>query len=73
MASSSLCAVGGVPGSGQFMAGTANMLAALAARNDTQERRLAALEKTVALREGAMNQIATTLARVARELIGLRP
>jgi hypothetical protein len=31
------------------------------------------LEKTVALRETAANQIATALARAARELIGLRP
>ena len=58
---------------GQFMARTANMLAALAARNDAQERRIAALEKTVALRETAATQIATALARAARELIGLRP
>jgi hypothetical protein len=55
------------------MARTETMLAALAARNDAQERRIAALEKTIALRETAANQIATALARAARELIGLRP
>jgi hypothetical protein len=48
---------------GQFMARTANMLVALAARSDAQERRIAALEKTVAVRETATNQIATALAR----------
>jgi hypothetical protein len=49
------------------------MLAALAARSDAQEQRIAALEKTVALRETAANQVATVLARAVRELIGLRP
>jgi hypothetical protein len=58
---------------GQFMARTENMLAALAARSDAQEQRIAALEKMVALRETATNQLATALARAARELIGLRP
>jgi hypothetical protein len=58
---------------GQFMARTENMLAALAARSDAQEQRIAALEKTVALRETATNQVASVLARAVRELIGLRP
>jgi hypothetical protein len=83
-ASKSLYAVGGQPGRGlipcgpgyplppdqfaasaygQFMGRTTNMLAALAERNDVEE--------TVALREG-MNQLATALARAARESIGLR-
>jgi len=51
---------------GQFMARTETMLAALAERNDAQERRLAALEKAGNLRETGMNLIAEILARVAR-------
>ena len=58
---------------GQFTARTETMLAALAARADAQERRIAALEKRIALRETATDQVATVLARAVRELIGLRP
>ncbi|HEY2148682.1 MAG TPA: hypothetical protein VGH32_12140 [Pirellulales bacterium] len=58
---------------GQFMARTESMLAALAARSDAQEQRIAALEKRIALRETATNQVATVLASAMRKLIGLRP
>jgi hypothetical protein len=45
------------------------MLAALAAKNDAQERRIAALEKRVALNETA-GRAAKALARVIEGLIG---
>jgi hypothetical protein len=47
------------------------MLAALAAKNDSQERRIAALERTVALNETAV-RMAGRLARVIGGLIGVR-
>ena len=56
---------------GQFMARTETMLAALAARNDAQERRIAALEKTVALNETA-GRTARALARAIGGLVGVR-
>lgn len=57
---------------GRWQASVETMLSTLAAKNDAQERRIAALEKTVALRESAINQFAAALARAAREFIGLR-
>jgi hypothetical protein len=47
------------------------MLATLAAKNDAQERRIAALEKTVALNETA-GQMAGALARAIGGLIGAK-
>jgi hypothetical protein len=47
------------------------MLAALAAKNDAQERRIAALEKTVALNETGA-RMAGALARTIRGLIDAR-
>jgi len=47
------------------------MLAALAAKNDAQERRIAALEKTVAFNEAA-GQAVKSLARAIVGLIGVR-
>ena len=58
---------------GRWQASVETMLAALAAKNDAQERRIAALENQLALRESTTNQLATALARAARGLIGLRP
>ena len=48
------------------------MLATLAAKNDAQERRIAALENQVALNETA-GRTAMALARVIGGLIGARP
>jgi hypothetical protein len=47
------------------------MLAALAAKNDAQERRIAGLERTVALNETA-GRMAGALARAIGGLIGVR-
>jgi hypothetical protein len=47
------------------------MLAALAAKNDAQEKRIAALERTVALNETS-GQTARALARAIGGLIGAR-
>jgi hypothetical protein len=55
---------------GQWMAKAETMLAALAARNDAQEKRIAALEKTVALNDTA-GRTATALARVVGGLFGV--
>jgi hypothetical protein len=49
-----------------WQANVETMFATLAAKNDVQERRIAALEKTVNFRESAMNLIAAALARAAR-------
>ena len=46
------------------------MLATLAAKNDAQERRIAALEKTVAFNESATNLLATALTKTALALFG---
>ena len=56
---------------GKWQANVETMLAALAARNDAQERRIAVLEKTVALNETA-GRTARALARAIGELIGAR-
>jgi hypothetical protein len=47
------------------------MLARLAAKNDAQERRIAALEKTVALNETA-GRMAGALARAIGGVFGVR-
>ena len=53
---------------GKWQANVETMLAALAASNEAQERRIAALEKTVAERRTA----ALAVARAIGELIGAR-
>ena len=54
---------------GRWQANVEAMLAALAAKNDAQERRIAALETQVALNEAA-GRTARALARVIEGLIG---
>ncbi len=54
-----------------FFGKAETMLAALAAKSDEQERRIAALEKTVAF-NGAAGQTAKSLARAIVGLIGVR-
>ncbi len=56
---------------GKWQANVEAMLAALAAKNDAQEQRIAALEKTVAFNEAA-RQTVKSLARAIGELIGVR-
>jgi len=56
---------------GRWQTGVETMLAALAAKNDAQERRIAALERTVALNETA-GRMAGALARTIAGLIGAR-
>ena len=56
---------------GRWQANVETMLAALAAKNDAQERRIAALEKTVALNETA-GRMAGALARAIGGLIRVR-
>ena len=56
---------------GKWQANVEAMLAALAAKNDAQERRIAALEKTVAFNEAA-GQTAKALARAIGGLLGVR-
>jgi len=56
---------------GRWQANVENMLAALAAKNDAQERRIAVLEKTVALNETA-GRTAGAVARAVGELFGVR-
>jgi hypothetical protein len=56
---------------GRWQANVETMLATLAAKNDAQERRIAALEKAVALNETA-RQTAGALARVVGGLFGVR-
>jgi hypothetical protein len=56
---------------GRWQANVETMLATLAAKNDAQEKRIAALEKTVALNETA-RQTAEALARVVGGLFGVR-
>jgi hypothetical protein len=56
---------------GQWQASVETMLATLAAKNDAQEKRIAALEKTVALNETA-RETAEALARVVGGLFGVR-
>jgi hypothetical protein len=54
---------------GRWQASVETMLATLAAKNDAQEKRIAGLEKTVALNEAA-GQTARVLARASGKLIG---
>jgi hypothetical protein len=56
---------------GRWQANVETMLAALAVKNDAQERRIAALERTVALNETA-GRMAGALARAIGGLIGVR-
>jgi hypothetical protein len=56
---------------GQWQASVETMLATLAAKNDAQEKRIVALEKTVAFNEAA-GRTARALTRVIGELIGAR-
>jgi hypothetical protein len=56
---------------GQWQASVETMLATLAAKNDAQEKRIVALEKTVAFHEAA-GRTARALTRVIGELIGAR-
>ena len=56
---------------GRWQANVETMLATLAAKNDAQEKRIAALEKTVALDETA-GRTARALARAVGELFGVR-
>jgi hypothetical protein len=56
---------------GTWHANVETMLATLAAKNDAQERRIAALEKIAALNETA-GRAATALARVVGGLFGVR-
>ena len=53
---------------GRWQANVETMLAALAAKNDAQERRIAALEKTISLNEPG-GRMAITLARAIGGLI----
>lgn len=55
---------------GRWQANVETMLATLAAKNDAQERRIAALEKTVAFNESATNLLATALTKTALALFG---
>jgi hypothetical protein len=56
---------------GQWQASVETMLATLAVKNDAQEKRIAALEKTVALNEAA-GRTARAVGRVIGELFGVR-
>jgi hypothetical protein len=56
---------------GRWQTNVETMLATLAAKNDAQEKRIAALEKKVALNETA-RQTAEVLARVVGGLFGVR-
>jgi len=56
---------------GKWQANVEAMLAALAAKNDAQEQRIAELEKTVAF-NAAAGQAAKSLARAIVGLIGVR-
>ncbi len=56
---------------GRWQANVETMLAVLAAKNDAQEKRIAALEKTIALNETA-GRTARALARAIGGLIGAR-
>jgi hypothetical protein len=56
---------------GRWQANVETMLAALAAKNDAQEKRIAALEKTVAFNEAA-GRTAMALARAIGGLVGIR-